>query len=372
MENSERIYAPLAFIAVILGVAALYFARDVVIVLLLTVLVVYTVDPLVVFLHRRKVPFWLATLAALLLFACLFLGFFVLILRDFSYFAKTFPGFQKIIFDKITLAEESFEKSLGAALPVNPLEALSRLQIGSVGMQFVRSAAGILSESFLIFFFAAILLIGKYRVIRKILTVFPRRHSLVPIVLRDIDQHLRAFLGVKALSSLLIGIGTAALLLAFRIEFAVTWGLLALLANFVPTLGPIVAVLVPGVISAVQHDAIYALETAASLAALHLLVSNLIEPRLMGERLDLSFFAIFVSLFFWGWMWGAAGVLLAVPVTASIKIVLERIPTTARIGLLLGRYRANPDRAVRRHLARDAASDRDRAQERGHERLGAR
>ena len=227
---------------------------------------------------------------------------------------------------------------------MNPFDALSRLQIGSVGMEFVRSAAAILSASVLIFFFAAILLIGKYRVIRRILTVFPRRHSLVPIILRDIDQHLRAFLGVKALSSLLIGVGTAAVLLAFRVEFAVTWGLLALLANFVPTLGPIVAILAPSVIAAVQHDAVVAVETAASLAAVHLLVSNLIEPRLMGERLDLSFFAIFVSLFFWGWMWGTAGVLLAVPVTASIKIVLERIPATARVALLLGRYRASARR----------------------------
>jgi predicted PurR-regulated permease PerM len=57
----------------------------------------------------------------------------------------------------------------------------------------------------------------------------------------------------------------------------------------------------------------------------------------MGERLNLSFFVIFLSLFFWGWMWGAAGVLLAVPVTASLKIVLERIPATARFAMLLGR-----------------------------------
>jgi AI-2 transport protein TqsA len=70
---------------------------------------------------------------------------------------------------------------------------------------------------------------------------------------------------------------------------------------------------------------------------MHLTISNFIEPKYLGERLDLSFFVIFLSLFFWGWMWGAPGVLLAVPVTASIKIVLERVPATSRLALLLGR-----------------------------------
>jgi predicted PurR-regulated permease PerM len=171
-----------------------------------------------------------------------------------------------------------------------------------------------------------------------ILTVFPRRHSMVPIILKHVDRHLRAFLGIKALASLAIGIGTALILLAFRVEFAVTWGLLAVLLNFIPTLGPLTAIVMPVLISLVQVDGwLLPLAVAASLSILHLAISNLIEPRFMGERLDLSFFVIFLSLFFWGWMWGAAGILLAVPVTASLKIILERIPATARIAMLLGK-----------------------------------
>jgi AI-2 transport protein TqsA len=161
---------------------------------------------------------------------------------------------------------------------------------------------------------------------------------MVPIMLKHVDRHLRAFLGIKALASLIIGIGTTGILLAFRVEFAVTLGFFTILLNFVPTLGPLTAIALPTLIAIVQYPGfIMPASIVACLGVLHLGISNFIEPRFLGERLDLSFFVIFLSLFFWGWMWGAAGVLLAVPVTAALKIILERIPATSRVAMLLGR-----------------------------------
>ena len=163
---------------------------------------------------------------------------------------------------------------------------------------------------------------------------------MFPIMLKHVDRHLRAFLGIKTLASLVIGIGTAGILLALRVEFAVTWGFAALVLNFVPAVGPIGSILLPTLIAFVQFDTLLVpLLAAALLAVLHVAVSNLVEPRIMGERLSLSFFVIFLSLFFWGWMWGAPGVILAVPMTASLKIIVERIPATARFAMLLGRAR---------------------------------
>ena len=158
-------------------------------------------------------------------------------------------------------------------------------------------------------------------------------------MLKHVDRHIRAYLGIKALASLAMRIVTMGILLLFRVEFAVTWGFIALVLNFVPTLGPLTAIILPVLVSLVQFPgSLLPLAIAASLGALHVGVSSFIEPRLLGERLDLSFFVIFLSLFFWGWMWGPAGILLAVPVTASLKIVIEAIPATSRIAMLLGRY----------------------------------
>lgn len=331
----------LIVIVVFLTGAALKFAAPVVIALLLTILLVYVIDPLVVLLHRRRLPLWLAALIAIIFFFALFTGLAILIFFDLPHFGRTFPRFQEEIATSAQAFLRRLEQSTGTTIAIDPFEELRTLPIRPLVMSIARGSVRFLSEFFLIFFFAVILLLGKYRFIRMILTVFPRRHSLVPIVLKHVDRHLRAYLGIKALAGLVIGIVTIGILLLFRVEFAVTWGFLTVVLNFVPTLGPITAIILPVLISIVQFPGtLLPLAIAVSLIALHMGISNFLEPRFLGERLNLSFFVIFLSLFFWGWMWGPAGVLLGVPVTASLKIVLERIPTTSRIAMLLGRTRA--------------------------------
>ena len=348
----------LTAVVVFLTFAALKFAAPVFIALLLTVLLVYVIDPLVVFLHRRKLPLWLAALIAIIFFFALFLGLAILIFFDLPHFGRTFPRFQEAIATRAQALLNNVEASIGTSITIDPFEELRTLPVRPIVMSAARSSFRFLSEFLLIFFFAIILLLGKYRFVRKILTVFPRRHSLVPIVLKHVDSHLRAYLGIKALASLAIGIVTMGILLLFGVEFAVTWGFLTVVLNFVPTLGPLTAIALPVLISLVQFPgSLLPLAIAASLGALHVGVSSFIEPRVLGERLDLSFFVIFLSLFFWGWMWGPAGILLAVPVTASLKIVMERIPATSRIAMLLGRYRDRNRRTSSEEATEEDADD---------------
>jgi predicted PurR-regulated permease PerM len=338
-EPSRTVQRLLIAVVVFLTGAALKLAAPVVIVLLLTILLVYLIDPLVVILNNRlKFPLWLSALVAIIVFGAVFAGLGVLIFFDLPHFARTFPKFQEEILRRAQKVLEGLEANYGFTFAVDPFEEIRTLPIRPVLMGLARSSLRFISEFTLIFFFAIILLIGKYRLIHILLTVFPRRHSMVPIMLKHVDRHLRAFLGIKALASLIIGIGTAGILLAFRVEFAVTWGFFTILLNFIPTLGPLTSIALPTLVAAVQYPGfIMPAAIVACLGVLHLGISSFIEPRFLGERLDLSFFVIFLSLFFWGWMWGAAGVLLAVPVTAALKIILERIPATSRVAMLLGR-----------------------------------
>jgi len=330
----------LAAIVVFLAGAALKLAAPVVIALLLTALLVYLIDPLVALLTRRRLPLWAAAVISIVFFAALFAGIGVLIFFDLPHFARTFPRFQDELVKRARLLMDNLESSLGVTIVFDPFQELASAPTRAFLMGLVRSSIRRVSEFALIFFLAVILLLGKYRVIRTILTAFPRRHSMVPIILRHIDRHLRSYLGIKMLAGLTIGILVSVILLAFRVEFAVTWGFLTVLLNFIPTLGPITAIALPTLISMIQFPTfVTPIAIVCCLGVVHLTISNFIEPRILGERLNLNFFVIFLSLFFWGWMWGPAGILLGVPVTASLKIVLEHIPATSRIALLLGRVR---------------------------------
>jgi AI-2 transport protein TqsA len=328
----------LIVVVVFLTGAFLKLVAPVVILLLFTMLLVYLIDPIVVLLNRARLPLWLSILIAITLIGAVFGSFAVLIVIDLPHFAKTFPKFQEEILKRAAGILQVIERNTGVTFAVDPFEELRTAPIRPLLMSLARSSLRFLSEFTLIFFFAVILLVGKYRLIRMLLTVFPRRHSMVPLMLKHVDRHMRAYLGIKALASLAIGLGTALILLAFKVEFAVTWGFVTVLFNFVPALGPITAVTLPTLITLVQYPGLgMPLAVVASLSVLHFSISNFLEPRFLGERLDLSFFVIFLSLFFWGWMWGPAGVLLAIPVTATLKIVLERIPATSRFAMLLGR-----------------------------------
>ena len=123
-------------------------------------------------------------------------------------------------------------------------------------------------------------------------------------------------------------------------------GVLAFVLNFIPTIGSIIASIPPILIALVQyapHSYWQAVVTAIALLAIQMAIGNVISPRVMGNHLNLSPVAVLVSLLFWSWLWGPAGALLSVPVTAAIKIVCDNIAPLAPIGVLLGSGRAVRD-----------------------------
>ena len=143
--------------------------------------------------------------------------------------------------------------------------------------------------------------------------------------------------------SLATGLCVWLALWAIGVEFALTWGVLAFVLNFIPTIGSIIASIPPILIALVQYaPGSYwpAIVTACALLAIQLAIGNVISPRVMGDQLNLSPVAVLVFLLFWSWLRGPAGALLSVPVTAAIKIVCDNIAPLAPIGVLLGAGRA--------------------------------
>jgi predicted PurR-regulated permease PerM len=147
-------------------------------------------------------------------------------------------------------------------------------------------------------------------------------------------------LGIKTLTSLATGVLVAIMLTAMGVDFAILWGLLAFLLNYIPNIGSFLAA-IPAVLLALLTDGLTAaLVVTVGYVLINGIIGNVVEPRIMGEGLGLSTVVVFLSLILWGWLLGAVGMLLSVPITTTLKIVLETNESTRPLALLLSSGKA--------------------------------
>jgi AI-2 transport protein TqsA len=147
---------------------------------------------------------------------------------------------------------------------------------------------------------------------------------------------IRSYLGVTMVTSLMTGIGCAAIPLLVGLDLALVWGVLNFLLNFIPVVGNIIGIIPPTLYAFIQfQDWMMPTIVFVALSILQIGISNFVYPMLQGRSLSLSPLAILVALAFWSWLWGIAGALIAVPLTVAFIIVCERFPSTAWIAKLL-------------------------------------
>ena len=155
-------------------------------------------------------------------------------------------------------------------------------------------------------------------------------------VLKTVDSQVRQYLVTKTLISLGTGILTWLVLLILGVDFPLVFGFIASVLNYIPNIGSTIAVLFPFALSLLQFESLgVPLGVILGLGGTQMVMGNVVEPRIMGYRLNLSPLLILVSLIFWGWLWGMWGMILAVPMMAAIKIVMENLDPVKPIAALM-------------------------------------
>ncbi len=161
------------------------------------------------------------------------------------------------------------------------------------------------------------------------------RHDVMHVV-QDISVKVRLYLSTTLVTSVLTGVASAACAFATGLDLALVWGLLNFLLNFVPVIGNIVGIIPPVLYAFIQfHGYVMPLFIFAAFAIVQIVISNFVYPILQGSRLALSPLAIVVAMAFWTWVWGIAGALVAVPLTAALAIVCAQFERTKWFAALL-------------------------------------
>jgi predicted PurR-regulated permease PerM len=152
----------------------------------------------------------------------------------------------------------------------------------------------------------------------------------------EVSDDIKHYMLIKTLISVVTGIIITIFLKIVGVHYAVLWGLVAFLLNFIPSIGSIIAA-VPAILMAlVQFNFGTALIVAVGYVVVNILIGSIIEPRVLGRGLGLSPLIVFLSLIFWGWLLGPVGMLLSIPLTIMVKIMLDAQDDTRWISVLLG------------------------------------
>lgn len=142
--------------------------------------------------------------------------------------------------------------------------------------------------------------------------------------LKTITEQIQKYIISKISINLLAGICVGFFLYIFKIDFPVMWGLLTFFLNFIPSIGSAIALVLPTLMAIIQYESLsYTLLVAGGMGFIQTAFFNLLEPQLIGRRLNLNPIAILLSVLLWGYIWGILGMLLAVPLTAIIKIIIS-------------------------------------------------
>jgi len=325
--------------AAMVVIAGLRAAQSLVVPFMLSLFLAIIAAPAVNWLQRRRVPAGLAVVLVVILMLGVLTVVGVVLGGSVNRFVAAVPQYQTKLDGLMESVPGLFERF---GMEVEERELQDVVKPGSV-MNWVGSGlkglASILSNTLMIALIVIFMLLEGVWVPTKLRVAFGEGSDVVERVGQAAIQ-IQRYLAVKTLISLTTGILVAIWTAALGLDFALVWGLLAFLLNFVPTIGSLIAA-VPAVLQAlIQVGPGTALVVGLGYLVVNILFGNIIEPNLMGRTLGLSTLVVFLSLVFWGWVLGTVGMLLSVPLTMIIKIILEANESTRPVAIMLDNGRA--------------------------------
>ncbi|MFT5441348.1 MAG: AI-2 transport protein TqsA [Myxococcota bacterium] len=315
--------------------AALYWLRPILIPFILAVFFALGLAPIAQMQTRvLRIPSGLAVLSTLILLSIglMFVG--GLISSSVKEVSANSADYQEQITATIERLRDVLPlEQLGLEDPETDFDPFSIIPTQSITSFLAGTTNAILdlfSQSFIVMIFTFFLLAGS-----------TGKTSTGPGVRSEIEAQIKSYIVKQTLISAVTGLLVWIILASLGVDLALVFGLFTFLLNFIPNVGSVLAVLLPLPVVLVSPDisTTVAILAIALPAVVQMVIGNIITPKVMGDALDLHPVTILLALMFWGALWGFVGMLLATPITAILKILMQRFDVTEPVSqVLAGRF----------------------------------
>ena len=326
---------------VVLVTTCLWLARDYLVPIAVAIFVYLLINAFAGALRRLPVigpvlPRWLARLFAIVALFALITISVRIIVANVAELGDGLPQGQSVLLARL----ESAINQLGLDFRITAQDVLSRLAVDELIGWALLLAQSLISDVALVFLYVLFLLIDERFFDQKLKALFPNPDQRLDLEasIRRIGNEVRLYLWLMTLVSLGVALMTFAACRLTGVSGAGFWAFLAFALNFVPTIGSIMAVLLPALYGLLTlNDPTQLAILIAVLSGTQFVAGEIVLPRLMGSKLNLSSFVILLTLVIWGALWGPAGMFMAIPITVSLVLIAARFEATRPVAIVLSK-----------------------------------
>jgi predicted PurR-regulated permease PerM len=322
------------FASLIIIVAGIKAASEIVIILFLAIFISSIISSIITLLEKKNIPKFISYMVVLGIFTLISLLLSYIVNISLKDFLTNLPEYEKQLKTTV-LSSISLVESYGYAIDKKTiLDTLNFSSFFGITTNLIGSIGTFLSKFLLVIIGIGFILAESKSFEKKLKIIFEKnKEKLEHFYL--FSQNIQKYFLVKTTTSFLTGLLVTITLMFFNIDYPILWGVIAMLFNFIPVVGSIIAAIPAILLSFVSAD----LNTTVILIILYVVInitiSNIIEPKFMGKELGLSPLVIFFSLILWGWVLGIVGMFLAVPITMTLKIAFDSNKSTKWISILM-------------------------------------
>jgi predicted PurR-regulated permease PerM len=338
MNSDTKLYRSnilLTLAAFVITVAGLRVASPLLIPFLLSTFIAVISSPPLFWLKRKGVPTVLALFMVISCVLIIVLLIGALIGTSVDDFSRNLPLYQERLKEKAKVFILWIDK-LGLDVSVDRLYDIFNPSMAmKLVSKMLSGLTGVLTNGFLILITVIFILLEASSFSGKLRSVLDDPKRSFPYF-EKFTQNVQRYMAIKTLVSMGTGIFVAIWLAVLGVDFALLWGLLAFLMNYIPNIGSILAAIPAVILAFIQLGGVSALLSIVGYVVVNVIVGNIVEPKVMGKGLGLSTLVVFLSLIFWGWVFGPVGMLLSVPLTMTLKIALDSKEDTRWLAVLMG------------------------------------